>query len=218
MAFALVAAVSAVLGFGPGSTPRPAPAAWRVASHATVTVLPVSRVLIGSWRPQLIEIAGEFSDNLYGTLAAALPDSLLSRRERTQMAWEIADVFRWQADFSRELHPGDHYSMVFERLISTEGEVRFGRLLAAELTVGGRPLSAYEFDDAEGHTSYYDGAGASLRRSFLRAPVEFRRISSGFREVRFHPILRLWRKHEGLDYAAAPGSPVFAVADGVVLH
>lgn len=218
MDFALVAAFTAVLGFGSGPTPRPASAAGRVASHATVTILPLSREVIGSWRPQVIEIAGEFGDNLYGTLAAALPDSLLSRRERTQMAWEIADVFRWQTDFTRELHPGDRYSMVFERLVSTEGEVRFGRLLAAELSVGGRRLSAYEFDDAGGRTSYYDGEGASLRRSFLRVPVEFRRISSGFSESRFHPILKMWRKHEGIDYAAAPGSPVFAVAGGVVLQ
>ncbi|MEP6571657.1 MAG: M23 family metallopeptidase, partial [Gemmatimonadota bacterium] len=83
---------------------------------------------------------------------------------------------------------------------------------------GSRVLEAYEFDDASGHTAYFDGAGRSLHRAFLTVPVEFKRISSGFSSARFHPILRQWRRHEGVDYAAAAGSPVMAAGDGVVLR
>jgi len=170
------------------------------------------------WRAQVIRIEGSFESTLYATLAVALPDSLLSRREREQMAWELADIFRWEADFTRDLRAGEPYAILFERLVGMDGDVRFGRMLAAELVVRGRELDAYEFDGSDGRTSYYDADGISTHRSFLRVPVEFRRISDGFAAARFHPILRKWRRHEGIDYAAAPGSPVMSVGDGVVLR
>jgi murein DD-endopeptidase MepM/ murein hydrolase activator NlpD len=170
------------------------------------------------WRAQVIRIEGIFGRTLYSTLAEALPDSLLSRREREQMAWELADIFRWEADFTRDLRPGEPYAILFERLVGMDGDVRFGRMLAAELVVRGRELDAYEYDGSDGRTSYYDANGISTHRSFLRVPVEFKRISDGFTSVRFHPILRQWRRHEGIDYAAAPGSPVMSVGDGVVLR
>ncbi|MFI5209790.1 MAG: peptidoglycan DD-metalloendopeptidase family protein [Gemmatimonadales bacterium] len=170
------------------------------------------------WRSQVIRIEGTFEPTLYATLAVALPDSLLSRREREQMAWELADIFRWEADFTRDLRPGEPYAILFERLVGLDGDVRFGRMLAAELEVRGHELDAYEFDGSDGRTSYYDANGISTHRSFLRVPVEFKRISDGFSAARFHPILKLWRKHEGIDYAAAPGSPVMSVGDGVILR
>jgi murein DD-endopeptidase MepM/ murein hydrolase activator NlpD len=181
-------------------------------------ILPDATPMKGYWSPQTIRIEGEFGRTLYETLAAALPDSLLDTRERAQMAWELADVFRWQADFTTDLRNGGRYTIVFERLRSRAGEVRFGRLMAAELAFGSRSLGAYEYDDANGRTSYFDAEGKSLHRAFLTVPVEFKRISSGFSNARFHPILRQWRRHEGVDYAAAPGSPVMAAGDGVVLR
>ena len=168
------------------------------------------------WRPQMLRAEGPFVQTLYRSLDLVLPDSILSRRERAYMAWELADVFRWDVDFTRGFRPGDRYRLVFERLLSPQGEVRYGRLLAAELHVGGRNYRAYEFDQA-GRTAYFDEAGRSLRRSFLQVPVEFKRISSGFGE-RFHPILRRWRNHQGIDYAAEAGAPVMAVGDGVVVR
>jgi murein DD-endopeptidase MepM/ murein hydrolase activator NlpD len=170
------------------------------------------------WRSQVIRVEGTFNGSLYTSLAEALPDTLLSARERAQMAWELADLFRWEADFTRDLRAGESYSILFERLVDQDGEVRFGRMLAAELTVAGRTLEAYEFDGPTGQTSFYDGEGVSMRRSFLRVPVEFKRISAEFSSARFHPILKYWRKHEGIDYAAAPGSPVMAVGEGTVIR
>ncbi len=170
------------------------------------------------WRSQVIRVEGSFAVSLYTSLAEALPDSLLNPRERAQMAWELADLFRWEADFTRDLRNGESYSILFERLIGQDGEVRFGRMLAAEITVAGKTMAAYEFDGPDGRTGYYDGEGASMRRNFLRVPVEFKRISAEFSSARFHPILKYWRKHEGIDYAAAPGSPVMAVGDGTVLR
>ena len=131
----------------------------------------------------------------------------------------MADVYAWAIDFTRDIRPGDRFQVVFERLVSEDGEVRFGRVLASDLSISGKSLTAFRFGGAEGRGAlYYDTEGSSLRRAFLRAPVEFRRISSRFASARFHPVLGLTRRHEGTDYAAAPGTPVMAAGDGVVLR
>jgi murein DD-endopeptidase MepM/ murein hydrolase activator NlpD len=92
-------------------------------------------------------------------------------------------------------------------------------VLAGDLTMSGKSLTAFRFAEGSGRNAlYYDAEGNSLRRAFLRAPVEFRRISSRFASTRFHPILGLTRRHEGTDYAAAPGTPVMAAGDGIVLR
>jgi len=171
----------------------------------------------GYWSPQVLRAEGNLNGSLYTSFALVIPDSLLSARERAYMAWEIADIFRWEADFTREIRPGDRFRLIFERLISRDGEVRYGRLLAAEIVLRGQTLTAYEFDDVLGRTAFYDGEGHSLRRDFLRVPVEFKRISSEFGS-RFHPILQRWRNHEGIDYAASAGSPVMSVGDGRVVR
>ena len=169
-----------------------------------------------SWTTQTLRIQGNFGPTLYLTLAQAIPDSVLGPEDRDYMAWQIADIFRWEVDFTRDLHPADSYRIVFERLLMPFGEVRYGRVLAAELVIGRDTLTAYEFDNASGHTAFYDAGGESLHRSFLRVPVEFKRISSGFSSSRFHPILHRWRAHRGIDYAAARGTPVMAAGDGIV--
>jgi murein DD-endopeptidase MepM/ murein hydrolase activator NlpD len=120
-------------------------------------------------------------------------------------------------DFTRDIQPGDRFRVVFERRVSEEGEVRFGRVLASDLTMSGKSLTAFRFE-ADGRPAFYDADGSSLRRAFLRAPVQFRRISSRFARTRFHPVLGIHRRHEGTDYAAAPGTPVMAAGDGVVLR
>jgi murein DD-endopeptidase MepM/ murein hydrolase activator NlpD len=108
---------------------------------------------------------------------------------------------------------------VFERLVSEDGEARFGRVLASDLTISGKSLTAVRFSPSSSRSAlYFDADGGSLRRAFLRAPVEFRRISSNFAYRRFHPVLGRTRRHEGTDYAARSGTPVLAAGDGVVLR
>jgi murein DD-endopeptidase MepM/ murein hydrolase activator NlpD len=120
-------------------------------------------------------------------------------------------------DFSRDVQPGDRFRVVFERLVSPEGELRLGRILASDLEVAGRRLTAFRFDSG-GRSALFDAEGNSLRRAFLRAPVEFRRISSTFARARRHPVLGTFRRHQGTDYAAGRGTPVMAASEGMVLR
>ena len=169
------------------------------------------------WRAEAVRVGGDIASSLYLALDAAIDDQLLDAGERTRLAWDLADVFAWQVDFTRDIREGDRFQVLLERQVSEEGEVRFGRVLAAELRAGGKDLTAFRFTRADGATAFYDAEGRSLRRAFLKAPVQFRRVSSR-PGARRHPILGTIRRHAGTDYAAAPGTPVMAAGNGVVLR
>jgi murein DD-endopeptidase MepM/ murein hydrolase activator NlpD len=171
------------------------------------------------WQRQELRVEGAIDNSLYEALDAGVSDEHLDSGNRQRLAWELADVYAWEVDFTRDIHPGDRFRVVFERLVSEEGEVRLGNVLASDLTISGKSLMAFRFSEASSSRAmYYDAEGGSLRRAFLRAPVEFRRISSNFARRRFHPVLGRSRRHEGTDYSAAPGTPVMAAGDGVVLR
>ncbi len=167
------------------------------------------------WTADVIRIEGPIDNTLYQALDGNIADSILPKPERDALAWDLADVFAWEIDFTRDIRPGDHYAIVAERLTTPEGEVRFGRVLAGDLVVGGREFTGFKFDRGNGQGGYFDKDGQSLRRAFLRAPLQFRRLASGF-GGRMHPVLGRWKQHEGLDYAAAQGTSVMAAGDGVV--
>nr|CBA31746.1 hypothetical protein Csp_D28660 [Curvibacter putative symbiont of Hydra magnipapillata] len=120
-------------------------------------------------------------------------------------------------DFHRALRKGDRFSVVYETLEGDGEPMRAGRVLSAEFVNAGKPFQAMWFKDpvAPGKGGYYTLAGESLRRAFLASPLEFSRVTSGFK-MRFHPILQTWRAHLGVDYAAATGTPVRSVGDGTV--
>lgn len=159
-------------------------------------------------------LAGTVRQSLYQALMAAEGD--VPRAERQAVADILADrVFAWKIDFSRDLRPGDSFRILYERMVRPDGTARTSRVLAVQFDIGGAKHDAYLFT-VDGAEDYYDGEGESLRRAFLRAPLEFRRISSAYSTGRFHPILRRVRAHHGIDYAASTGTPIRAVGDGVV--
>jgi len=168
------------------------------------------------WSSQPVRLDGSIDASLYEALEPSLYADLFPGPELVRLAWDLADVYAWEVDFTRDIRPGDHYSILAEREVNDEGEVRFGRILAGDLTIGGRRFSAFRFEDAQGRESYYDENGNSLHRAFLLAPLQFRRVSSRFSSARLHPILGLVRRHEGTDFAASPGTPVRAAGDGTV--
>jgi murein DD-endopeptidase MepM/ murein hydrolase activator NlpD len=168
-----------------------------------------------AWDVEVVRFGGRIGSSLYEALDQHVPDDLLGREERVKLAWDMADVFAWSVDFTRDIQPGDDFAIVVERRVSEEGEARYGRVLAAELTVAGKPLTAFRFDQG-GQSGFYDAAGKSLRRAFLRAPLQFRRISSSYSRARLHPVLKIYRRHAGVDYSAGAGTPVQAAGDGTV--
>ena len=167
------------------------------------------------WRVEQVRAEGVIQSTLYDAMDAAVGDDVLPAQSRRELVWGLSEVYDWAVDFTRDIQEGDHFAVVAERLVSSEGEVRYGRVLAARLDVGGKAQYAFRFDDAD-RSEFFDETGHSMRREFLRAPVEFKRISSGFSSRRLQPLLHVYRAHRGTDFAAVYGTPVRAVADGTV--
>ena len=151
--------------------------------------------------------SGEIRSSLFSaTDAAGLPDGV---------ATQIADIFAADIDFHRDLRRGDKFTVVYETFSLIGRPVKAGRVLAAEFITQERSYRAVWFQDADGNGSYYTPDGKSLRKAFLRSPLEFSRITSGF-AMRYHPILQEWRAHRGVDYGAPTGTRVKATSDGTV--
>lgn len=170
------------------------------------------------WVTDTIRISGVIESSLTEAADRAIAEATLDRDARAQFVNELADVFAWSVDFSRDPQPGDPFTAVVERLVSEEGTVRFGRVLAGDATINGRNLQAFRYVPASGRPGYYDVEGNALKREFLVAPLQFRYITSGVVGRRFHPVLKIYRRHEGIDYSASTGTPVHATANGTVLR
>jgi murein DD-endopeptidase MepM/ murein hydrolase activator NlpD len=127
------------------------------------------------------------------------------------------DIFGWDIDFALDIQPDDTYTIVYEKKFRDGEYLNDGRILAAEFVNAGRTYRAVRFESADGRIAdYFTPEGKSMRKQFLRAPVEFKYISSSFNPRRFHPVLNITRAHQGVDYAAPKGTPVKASGDGKV--
>jgi murein DD-endopeptidase MepM/ murein hydrolase activator NlpD len=126
----------------------------------------------------------------------------------------LAAIFGWDIDFALEIRQGDHFNVIFEKEFVDGELVGYGDIVAAEFTNQGETFTAIRYSDG----SYYTPEGDSMRKSFLRAPVNFKYISSNFKLRRFHPVTKRWKAHRGVDYAANTGTPVVAAGDGKVIR
>ena len=151
---------------------------------------------------------GEVRVSLFGaTDAADVPDAV------TQ---QMIDALESEIDFHRDLRRGDRFRVIYEALYASGEYLRAGRLLAVELENGSKRLSAYWFANGSKHGGFYAADGRSLKQAFLRSPLEYTRVSSGFSSSRTHPIFGYDAAHRGVDYSAAAGTNVRSVAEGVV--
>lgn len=166
-----------------------------------------ARELAAPLQREVLLRAGVIQSSLFGAAdAAGIPDAV---------AIQVADIFAGDVDFHRELRRGDRFAVLYEQHLLDGVPVRAGRVLAAQFVNLGRELRAVLFAPERGGAGYYAPDGSNLRKAFLRSPLEYSRISSGF-GMRRHPFLRSWRAHTGIDYAAPAGTKVRAAGDGVV--
>ncbi|MFZ5997024.1 MAG: peptidoglycan DD-metalloendopeptidase family protein [Nitrospirota bacterium] len=151
-----------------------------------------------------------------GVIRGALISSIGDDKDDELLALKLSDIFAWDIDFSTDLQPGDTFKLIVEGLYWDGAFKKYGDILGAEIVNAGTTYRAYRFE-RDGAADYYDDEGKPLKRAFLKAPLSFRRISSAFSRNRLHPVLKIYRPHHGVDYAAPLSTPVSTVGTGKVI-
>ena len=151
-----------------------------------------------------------------GIIDYSLYQTLIDQNASIVLSGELAEVFAWQIDFYT-IQKGDRFLAIYEELFVDGNRVGIGNIIAAKFIHKKNPFYAFLFQQ-NGRDEYFDEDGNSLQKEFLKAPLKYRRISSGYSGRRLHPILRVYRPHKGIDYAAAIGTPIQTVGDGIVLQ
>lgn len=160
--------------------------------------------------PVVETVRGVITDNLYDScIRAGLPASSIM---------DLADLFAYDIDFATDLRQGDTFAIHFQEEVKDGKRIRVGPILAAEMVVSGEQYQAFHYKLPDGYEGYFDFQGDSLRKLFLKAPLSYSRISSKFTYKRLHPILKIYRPHLGIDYAAPRGTPVSSLGSGVVTY
>lgn len=156
-------------------------------------------------------------ERVRGVITSSLFETVDSIGEEDSLALLLADIFAYDVDFILDIREGDSFQALVEKRYRNGRPAGYGKLLAAEFTNQGETYQAILFRDGSRPEAYYAPDGKSRRQQFLRAPLEFSRISSGFTMRRFHPIAKTWRAHPAVDYAAPTGTPIRSVGDGTVI-
>ena len=151
------------------------------------------------------------------TIDHSLYEALRAAGEGPQVAQQLADVFQWDIDFF-ELRRGDSFSLAVVKRYADDDVIGYGPITAARFTHRGTEYEAFRHEMADGRAGYYSASGTPMRKQFLKAPLKFSRVTSGFSKKRFHPVLKYFRPHYGVDYGAPTGTPVMTTADGVVVE
>lgn len=153
----------------------------------------------------------------HGTIQSSLFEAGTDAGMADRLTMDMAGIFEWDIDFIQDVRTGDEFTVIYEELWRDGVKRRDGEIVAAEFINQGKSFRAARFRDPSGHLGYYTPEGRSVRKAFIRAPLNFTRISSNFNPNRRHPVLNSIRAHRGVDYAAPSGTPVRAAGDGKVL-
>ncbi len=155
---------------------------------------------------------------LRGKIHSSLYESMSLVNINPEIIIGFAEIFASKVDFFTDCHTGDTFNVLWESYFDRDGNIlKDIRILAASYSTGNDTYRAFYFESLEGKSGYYDEKGRSVESSFLKAPLNYRRISSYFTYSRFHPILKRYRPHLGIDYAAPTGTPVSSIGNGTVI-
>jgi murein DD-endopeptidase MepM/ murein hydrolase activator NlpD len=178
----------------------------------------VARLDSGRFRDEVEAVPWDIRlRHLSGTIDDSIFETLRSHGIGDAIPMKLAVIYAWDIEFAVDIRPGDTYNILFQEKWRNGQFVEYGKVLAATLHNRGEDHTAIYFKDSTGFEDYYDPAGQSMRKQFLRSPVNYTRISSRFNRHRFHPILKQVRPHLGVDLAAPYGTPIRSVGDGRVL-
>jgi murein DD-endopeptidase MepM/ murein hydrolase activator NlpD len=150
-----------------------------------------------------------------GIIETSLWDAMITKSINPELAVKLSDIFAWTVDFF-DLQKGDRFKVIYEERFIEDKSMGIGKIYGAEFDYSGSPIFAIPMIQSD-KESYYDADGNGLRKAFLKAPLRYSRISSGFSSGRMHPILRIVRPHFGVDYAAPAGTPVNSIGDGKII-
>jgi len=167
----------------------------------------------------IMQMPIEYDRNLEvvsATITTSLVEAVRKSGEQHELAWKLSDIFAWDIDFSKDIQPGDRFDLLIEKRYLDGQFMGYGKIQAAIFTNNGKRIKAFRYMDSKGVAGYYDENGTSLQKAFLKAPLEFSRISSNFTPKRMHPILKEYHSHPGVDYAAPMGTPIKTVGDGFI--